>query len=328
MYEKTNMTPIIKIFLFTLALVAGLFALNFFGALKNTYELASIFGTNENTQLASLDNDVDGDGLTNREESYWNTDFQNPDTDGDGYLDGEEVAARHDPRKPGPDDKLLAYDTTNITDKVSSLITAGVYAGDLKADAAPEIYNQALADISIEVMSDGMKALDPNNAPIDEVILSSDSKEAQEEYLNAIGLIIQNIWGEIINEPVSVTDKFVKFYSNNTATIDDSKNYFNSKAYYYKDILADLNAITVPPSWLNIHRQVVSNIQTLIVSHQTIGQTAEDPLKGVLGMNNLVSMYQNIQPILVSIAAKIEKNNLNPPNGQLWNLIESLTNGF
>jgi outer membrane protein OmpA-like peptidoglycan-associated protein len=42
------------------------------------------FGTTE------LDDD-DDDGLTNREEAYWGTSPNNPDTDGDGLKDGEEV---------------------------------------------------------------------------------------------------------------------------------------------------------------------------------------------------------------------------------------------
>ena len=65
-----------------------------------------------------MDQDADKDGLTNREESTWNTDFENPDSDGDGFLDGEEVASGHDPLKPGPDDALLLGSDVNVTDKV------------------------------------------------------------------------------------------------------------------------------------------------------------------------------------------------------------------
>jgi len=36
---------------------------------------------------------TDGDGLTDTEEDWWNTDPNNPDTDGDGHTDGEEVAS-------------------------------------------------------------------------------------------------------------------------------------------------------------------------------------------------------------------------------------------
>ncbi|MEK7124286.1 MAG: hypothetical protein AAB877_01185, partial [Patescibacteria group bacterium] len=69
-------------------------------------------------------------------------------------------------------------------------------------------------------------------------------------------------------------------------------------------------------------------LQILSVNHEALSQTPEDPLKAVLAMNNLMSVYQNVQPILVSIAQKINENNLNPLNGQLWALVESLTDGF
>src|SRR3989344_7699510 len=170
---------------------------------------------NVNAPLES-DADWDNDGLPNREESYWNTDPNNPDTDGDGYLDGEEVASSHDPLKPGPDDKIKPPDFVNITDKVSTLMAAGFYAGDLSSSADPEVYNKALADISAEALIDGEQTLNSNNIPSVEITFSSDSKRAQEEYLKNLGTIVQDIWGEVVNEPRLVTDSFVNFYSNNS----------------------------------------------------------------------------------------------------------------
>jgi hypothetical protein len=41
--------------------------------------------------------DTDGDGLTDKEETLYGTDFRNPDTDGDTFLDGNEVFHRYDP---------------------------------------------------------------------------------------------------------------------------------------------------------------------------------------------------------------------------------------
>lgn len=315
----------IKIFLGFLALLALFSVLTLFNSLGNSPSafLKPLTGS----VLEAVDTDWDKDGLANKDESYWNTGPNNPDTDGDGFLDGEEVASGHDPMNPGPDD-LLPSSTVNITDKVSTLMAAGFYAGDLSNSANPAIYDRALADISTEMMIDGIKSLDPNNITAGKTVLSSDSKEAQEKYLDAIGLIIQDVWGEIINEPRLATENFVNFYSDNKQQIDSSKNYFNSKTNYYNDVIAKVDMIAVPPSWLKIHDQIILNLQSLAVSHKVLGQTAEDPLKGTFGMNNLMQVYQTIQPILVEINNKIKKNNLNPPNGQLWFLINSLTDGF
>ncbi len=317
----------IKFYLGILALIALFSVLTFFNSLKSSPSafLKPLTGS----MIEAVDQDTDKDGLANREESYWNTDPNEPDTDGDKFLDGEEVASGHDPMKPGPDDLLPSSGAVNITDKVSALMAAGFYAGDLSNSADPAVYDKALADISAEMMIDGIRSLDPDNVVVGKTILSSDdSKKAQEKYLDAIGLIIQDIWGEITSEPRLATENFVNFYSDNERLINGSKNYFNSKKNYYNDMIARMNAVAVPPSWLNIHNQIISNLQALAVSHKILGQTDEDPLKGTFGMSNLIQVYQTVQPILVEITDKVKKNDLNPPNGQLWSLINSLTDGF
>lgn len=58
------------------------------------------FGTMDMTK------DNDGDGLTNQDEFFYNTNPTNPDTDGDGFLDGDEVKNGYNPNGPG---KLLTF---------------------------------------------------------------------------------------------------------------------------------------------------------------------------------------------------------------------------
>ena len=273
--------------------------------------------------------DWDNDGLDNKDESYWNTDPNNPDTDNDGYLDGEEVASNHDPLKPSPNDKLPTLENLNITDKISTLMAAGYYAGDLSADTDPAVYNKAMANISIEMLADGTQALSPENLPAEKITLSSDSKKDQEEYLNAVGTIIQvDLWGKMVNEPRTVVGLFTSFYSGDPQAVAGNKDYFNSTAAYYKEVVGKINAVPVPSSWLDIHREIVSDLQTLAINHKALSQTSEDPLKSIMAMNNLMSVYKSVQPTLVTITQRIKKNNLNPPNGQLWSLVNSLTDGF
>src|SRR3989344_7523728 len=110
------MTNKIKLFLVFLAVLAVISVFSFFDVFTGT---KSVLFSNSIKQFpVDVVSDVDMDGLSDAEESYWNTDFQDPDTDKDGYLDGEEAASRHDPAKPGPDDSLVA---TNITQSVAEL---------------------------------------------------------------------------------------------------------------------------------------------------------------------------------------------------------------
>jgi len=48
-----------------------------------------------------INQDSDGDGLTDDMESMYGTDVNNPDTDGDGFSDGDEINGGYDPLVPG-----------------------------------------------------------------------------------------------------------------------------------------------------------------------------------------------------------------------------------
>ena len=58
-------------------------------------------------KLKLLNQDFDGDGLTNAQEVAIGTNPLNPDTDGDGYLDGVEIAGGFNPLDPSPADKIV-----------------------------------------------------------------------------------------------------------------------------------------------------------------------------------------------------------------------------
>ena len=275
----------------------------------------------------ALDADWDNDGLANREESFWNTDPNNPDTDGDGYLDGEEVASGHDPLKPSPDDLLLMGSDINITDRVSTLLVSGFYAGDLSENADPDIYNKAVTDISNAMITDSLQALDPSNISTGKIVTSSDSKDAQEKYLNAIGYIIQEeLWGHLINEPAVATKKLSNFGAEDPQMITDSQIFFNTKAAYYKGILEKMSEIPVPPSWLDIQQLITDVLRQLVLSHQSLAQTDEDPVKSPAALSTLMSLYRDMRPILTTIVQRTEEKNLNRPAGALWSLIVSLSN--
>ena len=272
--------------------------------------------------------DIDQDGLCDEEEPIYRTDPLNKDTDGDGFLDGEEVAAERDPTKAGPDD-LLPKDAANVTDKISRLMAGAYLSGDLDPDANPETYNKTLADISYEMLADNSKILDPANIPLTNLIRTSDSKEAQEKYLNQVESIIENeLWGQLINEPRVLVSKFTNFNAEDPGSISDSRRYFKDKAKHYQEVLNKFSSLAEPPSWLNVHQKILTGLQTLIINHQALSQTNDDPLKGVAAVENLMNIYQEIQPLTVEIAQNIKKNNLNQPGGPLWGLIYSLTDGL
>ena len=272
------------------------------------------------------DEDSDHDGLTDTQETVWNTDPFNPDSDGDGFKDGEEVASGHDPLKPGPDD-LIPQGGSNITDQVSTLVVSGLSAGNIDNNNSDQS-NQALADISYSTILDAAKALDSSNIQTAKPLAASDTKDAQEKYVNALGLIIQeDLWAPLVNEPRVSAQKFAEFNSGDKQLISDDQIYFNTKAAYYKNVLDEVASIPVPPSWLDVHGQIMDSLKQLIISHQSLAQTDSDPIKSTAALNNLTSLYQNVRPMLSTIVQRVKENNLTPPDGALWNVIVSLTDG-
>ena len=75
----------IKIILGTLGLIAVFSVYFVFSSFKNN-PLAKLAGAyQESKKLDPVSTDSDKDGLSDREESIWGTNPQNPDTDGDGF---------------------------------------------------------------------------------------------------------------------------------------------------------------------------------------------------------------------------------------------------
>ena len=311
-------------------------------AVFSVYELAQYVHTVANsgsmlaviagTPLPNPDEDPDHDGLTNQQEMIWGTDPFNPDNNGDGFKDGEEVNSGHNPLVAGPDDLLPTVDgslATNITEKASDLVVAGISAGVLDQNADFTTYSNALADISNSIVNDSNRILNPNNVSTSPIIYSSDSKIDQQKYVDTIGSIIFNdMWGQLINEPRVAIFKFADFNSDDPQNVTDTQQYFSDKATYYQGVMNKFIKIAVPPSWKNIHQHLLTDLQTLIINHQAMSQIGADPMKSTAAMNNLMTLYQDVQPSLVMIVQKIKENNLTPPSDYLWTIITSITNGL
>ena len=260
---------------------------------------------NINAPLES-DTDWDDDGLDNREESFWNTDPNNPDSDGDGYLDGEEVASGHDPLIPGPDD-LLPTDE-NLTMKMSQLALAGLVEGSLKSDNPN--YEQSLNDLADVIADDAVSSFETDLSKIELRIVSSD-KFSQQNYIEEFSRTYEKLLETFIEQMFALEDNLNNIGAYGMAHGGVAKSFVGS-ASRYREIYDELLKMSIPKNWESNHLGVVKLTGELSQASQAVISGGNDPIKAVVGLNKIVQLWEVLPEITESYSKKIKLNELRP----------------
>lgn len=279
----------IKIFFGFLALIALFSVYSVFNSLNGRPAPFAAIGLQ--TPLPNPDIDADHDGLTNKEESYWNTDFQNPDTDGDGFLDGEEVASGHDPLKPGPDDLLAKF--PNLTEKIQKLVVGGLYSKDLKPDN--KNFDSSIGNISAVIVDDFYQSL---LFPRPQLVLTDNSKESQEFYLRtALQILKQLLLAPHDNiGPKATGEQYIVLLSGLTSN--------------FKNIYQELAQMSVPKNWQKIHYKLLEIINRSMVDYESLGSYQSDPYRASIALEDIKNVDNDTKNLLKQVNENITKNNL------------------
>lgn len=300
------MTNKIKVFVGFLALIALFSVYSFFNSFDSSSPITKTANILNNSLSFEVDSDADHDGLTNREESYWNTDFQNPDTDGDGFKDGEEVASRHDPLIPGPNDLL---DNGNLTNKLSKLTLSGLYEGSLRPDSPN--YDKSLNDMALAVMDDATNSLSSKIDPTKFQVVGS-SKENQEIYLKEISVLfedfLQNYGDEIKN-----LQKYLELIGSDGFENKNLIIFFQTKENNFQRIFNTGYSLNIPRNWIQEHAYFLYIVKVLQVVSQSIAQGSDDPVKASVALNTLGDIFENLPKLLGFFTDKIKSENLDSP---------------
>lgn len=264
------MPPKIKFIIGSLAVVAiGILAVGM-SFLRTNFGSTGSLTPGISDKLSTIDADSDKDGLSDLEESYWNTDFQNSDSDGDGFLDGEEVTSGHDPIKPGPDD-LLAQ--SNLTEKITDLLIGGIYSGDLGAKAENATFDKALGDLSMAAISE---FYDPKAAPKPPVVRTvTTTKVSEEAYLNKIAQIIkQNLFVQSPTIRVS-------------SELQQQKSSFLILSNQFSATRDELLNTEVPVNWKSFHTTLIGLITRFKNDYGAVGNYDRDPIRSMIAANEI-----------------------------------------
>lgn len=259
----------------------------------------------------ATDTDPDKDGLNNIDESFWNTDFQNPDTDGDGFLDGEEVASGHDPTKPGPDDSLKDM---NLTQKLSELTSAGLYEGSLKLSGSD--LDKSLANL-VDYTTDNT-ALSINGVVSPSILkLVGATKNNQDQYLSETYEIIKQFLISYGYELRNLKQNLDTIGANGFEPIVVS--FFSNQEKIFTNIFNEASQINVPENWQNEHLELLGEIKITAESNRVISLGKDDPIKATVAFEQFFGVLDRIPDWTQTY---IDKNRAEAVNNQH---IESLS---
>ncbi|OGN07809.1 MAG: hypothetical protein A2750_01630 [Candidatus Yanofskybacteria bacterium RIFCSPHIGHO2_01_FULL_45_42] len=279
----------IKIAIIILALIAAVSAFRFIKTLKGGELSSAILGVSvkKTTPLPTPADDADHDGLKNREESYWNTDFQNPDTDGDGFKDGEEVLTGHDPRIAGPDDWLLGYlpQEKNLTKKTTSLLAAGLFEGSLKP-SNPD-FDKSISQLMDQMLLQSSANSAPNLAAtigITMVDTSPDNEKTYDEKMKSVSKTLEEEYGNFAN--------LLKLMQGITTKTGEDKFIAaaDSAATRTLNLAQEIQNISAPLNHADTHREIIAMLKNMSQSYGLL-TNFNDMIQSLTALTTLETLY-------------------------------------
>ncbi|HXK36265.1 MAG TPA: hypothetical protein VJ553_01680 [Candidatus Paceibacterota bacterium] len=273
------------------------------GALASIWRFGGLF-TDRDSQanisgisdlIADFEKDQDGDGLPDSEETYWQTNYKNPDTDGDGYLDGEEVLSGHDPTVPGPNDLLTS--NRNLTELTALLLAGSLSSGEL--DPESPLYAQTLEDLVNDILSGQGEGV----IATDEALLGQSGRDATLTYATqtvralkdafasaSIGFVsvIQTIRDVPMSDIASLPETDAQRFARYTAAIDTEIGNLESA-------VARIKKIRVPIALTGTHREIFLYFRSLQRQYQYARDIDGDPVRGLVALQVLSSLAGDTQ---------------------------------
>jgi hypothetical protein len=281
------------------------------GALASIWRLGGLFDGRESQAnisgvsdlIADFEKDQDGDGLPDSEETYWQTDYSNPDTDGDGYLDGEEVLSGHDPTVAGPNDYLTA--NRNLTELTALLLAGGLSSGEL--DPESPLYAQSLDDLIEDLLSGQGEGV----IATDEALIGQSGRDATLTYGTQTVRMLQDAFASVSAGFVAVIQTIQDVPMSDIATLPeaDAQRFQRYTSAIDVEIgnlessSARATKIRVPIALTETHREIFLYFRTMQRQYQLARSINTDPVRGLVALQILAALAGDTQiKLLASIA--------------------------
>lgn len=265
------------------------------GAPGTQKETSPSYGKSEGGR--TVRNDLDKDGLFDREEPIYRTDPLNPDTDGDGFLDGEEVASGCSPILPSPNDcnlnDLKSAKEVNLTDYFGSLIAGGVLSYDL--DKSNPDFQKYVSLLNEEVSNIKKVLLSVDDSELDANVSLESSKKTSQEYLNGLETALRRNF--LKPGPKAKIEKIADF---------DFSPYLEDLG----ELKTELSGLRPPLNWADTHKELLKLIVKMEVYFINLSKQEDDPVRALLTLKNTEALLSEYEELTGQISEKIKKEGL------------------
>jgi hypothetical protein len=269
---------------------------------SNTAELA------ENSVKQNMEQDTDGDGLLNWEETLWETDSKNSDSDRDGTNDGDEVKAGRNPKVAGPNDTVMtgavaggtsgagsAGATSEIVldDSETGKISRDLFANYLRAkQTGAPIESDMQNAIVQKALYDKSLTLQTNQFTESSVVLRDDVD--LRTYGNGLGRAFA---AGATSDTVSELDILHKALTEDNPTELTRLTPIIDK---YTQIVAAILITPAPKEYAKLHMQILNDTNNLLSDIKGMKEIFNDPIVGLLSVGKY---YQDVQALRSSVTA-------------------------
>lgn len=272
---------------------------------KPNFETASpVANLLRQEQLEKLNQDTDGDGLKDWEETIFRTDVNNPDTDGDGTKDGEEIKLARDPLKKGPNDGVATstllenyspyFAPDNLTGQLAEKFGASVIVPRLSGSSRPldleGIGDRIIAETLLET------AAPLNYFTEKDVLVSKDNSEKAFEKYSLAMIESDTVFSDITRSPLEIfADALARDDFSPLKALDPYLVAYDQK-------LERLKSITTPSQLASFHYRYMNLVLAQKNAVEKIRNAESDIVSAIVGAQEFATNFQQFQSLMQSLS--------------------------
>jgi hypothetical protein len=307
---RVGLTLIIVAVVVGLTIIISTVYDRFFVAKQNT-DSEKVLSVEVNKQDSEADSD--GDGLTDWEEILWNTNAHNPDTDGDKTNDGNEVSQNRDPKKAGPDDKIVSLqdyidnykpmenlDENSLTTAVAKNLFTNFakmrQGGQLNSENTQELVKTLIDQASSQITT-------PDRYSANNLFTFKSSDKTQlKEYGNKF---------------VSIQYEEMIKYSQDTK----STQYLDPIISAYQTMADRLSVIPVPEDLKSVHANVINNLYKISIVLENMKKADTDPIMATLSIPQYEKIAKEQDLLTSQIGTFLQQSGIIFEDGDAGNIL-------